>query len=255
MNRLSRLTIFICIAALALTGCGSDGSGPEPAGDFAGDWVLVQTIVQKAACLGGEPSDTLVDELAIQQDGSSVLLQFAGFAIAGSITDGALMASGQMEGGEAISVEFRRSGSEILGELTIEGDGCQELRSVVGRRLGPDRDFNGHWGLQLTVMSEGGCEFIQDYVDCFRIIQDEFGDLLVVDEDAGNLWGEVTGGVAKIERDTLEENTWLIMYLSADGQRMSGSVYRYFSDPGCATDLSFTAVLRQEDCQNPKHQL
>jgi hypothetical protein len=243
--------IFLCLLA---AGCGDDPAGSPTPNDFSGDWTLVSTVVQKAVCLGGQPSDMLIEEVTIFQDGAAVTLEFADHSLQGTAVDGVLIASGTLADGESVIFDLSKSYSRLQGTVQIDGDGCQERRTVIATRRGQDADFAGHWALQLTVVGEGGCSYIVDYSDCFRIFQTG-RDLLVIDEDAGNLFGKVTGNVAELERDTRAENTWLILYINGSEDRMTGSAYRYFSADSCRTGLEFVALLRDQPCSNPKHQL
>jgi hypothetical protein len=252
MKLLHQLSIACLLVVFALVGCDDDPTAPEISNAFGGDWVLVSTITQKAVCLGGQTSDILIEEMSIDQDDQSLAIDFPGFSLSGTAVDGTLRASGTMPGGEGVSFVFTKNGSRLDGSVVIDGDGCQERRALEAHRRGYDANFGGHWGLTLSVMGESGCEFLDDYTDCFRILQTG-RDLLVVDEEAGNLFGTVTGGIAEIERDTLAENTWLIFYMDASGGRMTGIAQRYFSEPGCRTDFEFVALERDEPCSNPKH--
>jgi hypothetical protein len=242
------------LLSLFAAGCGDDPAGTSAPNDFSGDWTLVSTIVQKAACLGGQPSEVLIEEVTISQDGAAVTLEFADASLQGTAVDGVLNASGELADGEAVAFELVKNGSSLSGSVRIDGDGCQERRTVVATRRVEDADFSGHWALQLTVVGEGGCSYIVDYSDCFRIFQTD-RDLLVIDADAGNLFGKVTGNVAELERDTPAENTWLILYINGSENRLTGSAYRYFSADPCRTDLEFVAVPHDGPCSNPKHLL
>lgn len=245
MNR-KKTALMIGLAISFAMACDDDPVSQPTVPDFEGQWILISTVVAKAACLDAQPDDFSIEEVDIRQDGNDVTLTFADYAVAGLIERGVLVAEGELPDAATLRVELARSGDLLEGAAEISSEGCREQRTVLARPRTADANLDGHWGFELTVVGEEGCPHISDYLDCFRIFQTG-SDLLVVDDEGGNLAGQVIGDVAQIDRDTATEITSLLFHVDA-ADRLTGTAIRLFPDLECRTVLSFVGHLRQEPC-------
>lgn len=252
MYRLNVAPSYVLLSALliALFGCDKSPTGDEdPDGtNFQGAWTLVSSLVQKAPCNSQELDETVVDAFTLSQSGHEVTLEFDGYSVAGMATESSFTAAGTLPGGDSIRLDFSKNGGELEGSIEIEGGSCSELRSAIAKPRVGDANFSGHWHFQLMVEGPGGCEFLTDYNDCFRILQTG-RDLLVVDDEGGNLHGTVTGTVAEIERHTENEVTWLLFHLDEGTRTLTGDAFRRFLDAGCRTDLDFVGAVSSQPCR------
>ena len=236
MVRSTLRSLALCAALLVLAACGNEQGSPSQS-DFRGDWVVISNAAQKQPCEITALERLLLHELHIDQDGSTVLVDYDGVVMNGNVQDQLLLATGTGNDGEAWAIELTSVGGALIGELQISS-GCSELRAISASRRATDAELSGHWEFDLTVVGEGGCAHISDYSDCFRIFQDG-SDLLVVDDVGGNLTGMVIGGFARIERNTAEEQTILVFRYDSATQTMSGDAIRAFSEQACSSDLEF----------------
>lgn len=246
------LLCFALPLLILAAGCEGDPSSPPPdPTDVSGSWVLVSTALGKAPCESGH-GDTQVEPVTVTQTGRDVVLEFADYAATGTLEESTLTASGQLPGGQAITLTMDLASGRLEGTIGISGDSCgQDRAGVLTPRL-EDEDFSGHWEFDLEVVGSGGCEHIQDYGDCFRILQNGT-DLLVVDDTDGNLFGSVVGNVAEIVRDQPGEKTSLVFFKDPQMETLSGTAIRVFMEMDCRTSLVFQGVRSDQPCANPNH--
>jgi len=248
------LLCFTLPLFLFAAGCESDDGGAnlETGPDLTGNWVVATAAVQKAPCESTGLGDTGIEAVTITQTGSDVVLEFATYAATGSLEGDVLTADGLLPGGEDIAFSLTVQAGRLEGNVRIEGDTCGEDRVAVLTPRLDDVDFSGHWEFDLDVIGEDGCDHIQDYQDCFRIFQDG-DDLLVVDDDAGNLFGMAIGNVAEIVRDQPEEVTSLVFFQDPDAESLDGTAIRVFLELECRTNLVFRGVRSNQPCANFAH--
>jgi len=235
----------LCAILQLVVACSESPTGGSEA-RFHGEWVVVSNSAQKLPCELSPLDEKQIHELRIDQNGSAVLLDLEGIELQGNVQDELLLASGSGETGETVDLSLMLANGHLSGEMAIAGN-CSEFRNVTARRRGEDVDLSGHWEFELTVVGEGGCEHISDYQDCFRIFQTG-NELLVVDDVGGNLAGRVLGNIARIERDTAQEQTILLFFMDPQTQTMTGQAIRSFASLGCRTDLEFVARRSETPC-------
>ena len=241
--------VLLSVFLLAVVGCDENPTddGGDDTTNFQGSWTLVSTLVQKRACTTGEFNETQVEGFTLSQLGDEVTLDFGDYIATGSASESSFEASGTLPGGETIQFEFSKDGKNLTGTVSTEGVDCSELRNSIAKPRIGDSNFSGHWHFDLSVKAPGGCSFLDDYSDCFRILQTG-RDLLVVDDEGGNLIGRVTGDVAEIERQTEDEITWLLFNINASEDALTGDAFRKFPQAACRTDLKFVGAVSEEPC-------
>jgi hypothetical protein len=238
--------LAVAFAGLIVAGCDDDPMSSAGDPRFEGQWVLVSTVVAKTSC-PAQPGDFLVEEVRITQQGQVVELEFADYVVSGTVDGGVLVADRSLPQSGSFHLELSRAGDVLEGVAEVQDESCQQQRSVVARPRTDDRDFSGFWGFTLTVVGEDGCDAIVDYDDCFGILQDGV-DLLVVDDEVGNLNGMVLGDVARIDRDTETEITSLLFAIDPAGDRLTGTAIRTFPAVPCRTVLDFVGIRREQPC-------
>ena len=236
-------TLLIAFSFGMLAGCGEDPISEATTTDFSGHWTLTTTVLTKSICLSIEPR---VESVSITQTGSSARLVFEDYEANGSVRDGILTASGSIPSGEAIEFELTRQSDALSGTARIDGADCSEIRTARGTPRVPPADFSGFWSFQLVVVAKL-CPGVVDYPDCFGIIQSG-SDLIIVDDELGNLTGTVTGNVATVTRDNAEVATSLTLTIDPETLDVSGVVTEVVKAQECSTDFTITGMRQIERC-------